>query len=75
MTLVKSNSKSYYRKTHTKNANSEKRPYDPNKKYSKRVKFKKHSEETVADIINDIQRIEKEINLEIKEIQSAKLSF
>lgn len=43
--------------------------------HTKTIKVKKLSEETVSDIVRDIERLEKEIDLEIKGIQSTKLSF
>ena len=73
--------KNYYRRQKNKNKSGfQKNAQDSNQRQSapnqqKKVKIKKFSEETTADIINDIERIEKEIELEIKEIQSAKFSF
>lgn len=73
--------KNYYRRQKNKNKSGfQKNPQDNSQKQTapnqqKKVKIKKFSEETTADIINDIERIEKEIELEIKEIQSAKFSF
>jgi hypothetical protein len=76
--ISKGNSKRYYRKPH-KGPEKVEKPVDADASkhinHVKTVKIKKFSEETVSDIIKDIERLEKEIDLEIKEIQSAKLSF
>ena len=74
----KGDNKKYYRKSRSRPQRTD-RPAeaDASKHFNhvKTVKVKKLSEETVADINKDIERLEKEIDLEIKEIQSAKLSF
>jgi hypothetical protein len=73
--------KNYYRKPKNKqksNYQKDGQEKSQNQAFSnnpKKVKVKKLSEETTEDIINDIERIEKEIELEIREIQSAKFSF
>jgi hypothetical protein len=76
--ISKGNSKGYYRKPHNGPEKAEK-PVDADAlkhiNHVKTVKIKKFSEETVSDIIKDIERLEKEIDLEIKEIQSAKSSY
>jgi hypothetical protein len=72
------NQKNYYRKPKNKPKTTGEKPvkqFNKKTRHTKPVKVKKLSEETVADILKDIDRIEKEIELEIKEIQSTKLSF
>ena len=67
----------YNRKPHNKNNknNNEKRRSDYRKpnRFEYRNRPKKRDVETVADIANDIKRIEKEIQLEIKEITQIRL--
>ncbi len=72
------NQKNYYRRPKNKPKTAGGKPekqFYKKPRQTKPVKVKKLSEETVADILKDIDRIEKEIELEIKEIQSTKLSF
>ena len=74
----RANQKNYYRKPKNKVKDTDGKPekqFYKKPRQTKPVKVKKLSEETVADILKDIDRIEKEIELEIKEIQSTKLSF
>jgi hypothetical protein len=71
-------SKGYYKRPHNrpdKTAKPDEADATKHVNHVKTVKVKKLSEETIADITKDIERLEKEIDLEIKEIQSAKLSF
>ncbi|HHX17416.1 MAG TPA: hypothetical protein GX727_00985 [Clostridium sp.] len=57
---------------HKKDYGSSRQNYQNKKSYYKDSEKIKHTE-TVADIKLDIERIEKEIRLEIKEIKSLKL--
>ena len=67
--------KPYYRPKKKQAGPGENAAFNKHMNHTKVMKAKKPSEETAADIQKDIERIEKEIELEIKEIRSAKLAF
>lgn len=68
-TTRESHQKNYHREVNVQN---NKEPY---RQHFQRNAIKPKTEETVDDIANDITRIEKEIDLEIKEIKSLRLGL
>ncbi len=63
------NQKNYHRE----NTNQNRENKEPYRQHYQRTAIKPQAEETVEDITMDISRIEKEIELELKEIKSLRL--